>query len=128
MRVLLTGATGFVGSHLARHLRAAQHEIAVVSRGPSGDHDWSEAGLRAGVEWADAIVHLAGENIFAGRWSARRKEQLRSSRIETTERLARLAAEHGARCLVSASAVGYYGPRGDEPVAAVSSGCGAKAS
>ena len=116
MRVLLTGATGFVGSHLQRALTGAGHTVATVSRGSGADHDWSQASLRAGVEAADAIVNLAGENLFARRWSERQKQLLRTSRVEGTRRLAELAAECDTATLVSASAVGFYGPRGDEPV------------
>jgi uncharacterized protein len=124
MKVLLTGATGFVGAHLARRLEEGGHEVIAVSRRPGAACDWSEAGLARGVGAADAIVHLAGENLFARRWSAARKQVLWASRVETTQRLARLAAELGTPVLVTASAVGAYGanardaldetsPRGD---------------
>jgi len=114
MKVLLTGATGFVGTHLARRLAAAGHEVLPVSRRPikgsGAAFDWSEDSLRRGVASADAIVHLAGENIFARRWSAAQKQRLWTSRVETTRRLAILAAECGTRCFLSTSAVGVYGP------------------
>src|SRR5262249_26251416 len=58
---------------------------------------------------ADAVVHLAGENLFDKRWTTRQKEILRSSRIESTTRLARLIAVRKPSCFISASAVGYYG-------------------
>jgi uncharacterized protein (TIGR01777 family) len=110
MRVLLTGASGVVGAHLSRRLAASGHTVLPVSRRPSSQgFDWSEGSLRRGVESCDAIVHLAGENLFASRWNDRQKEELRASRIQTAARLARLAAEMKRQVLVSASAVGYYG-------------------
>lgn len=114
MKVLVTGATGFVGSHLARRLEEVGHEVVVVSRRRGVGYDWSDEGLHDAVEVSDAVVHLAGRNLFDGRWNARRRAELRSSRVETTERIARLAARLRTRVLVTASAVGYYGPRGDE--------------
>ena len=113
MKVLLTGATGFVGTHLTRKLHAAGHEVLPVSRTGGAGFDWSEESLRRGVEQADAIVNLAGENLFTKRWNARQKQVLWSSRVEGTTRLARLAAQLGSNCLLSASAVGWYGPSDD---------------
>lgn len=113
MKVLLTGATGFVGRRLSDLLRGKGHEVLPVSRSPGAAFDWSGEGLQRGVAAADAIVHLAGENLFARRWSARQKEVLRKSRVDTTLRLARLAAEHDTKVFVSASAVGRYGPSDD---------------
>lgn len=109
MKVLLSGASGFVGSHLARRLRARGHEPLALGRGPGADHDWSDASLARGVQAADALVHLAGANLFEGRWSAERKKILRASRIDTTRALARLAARRRPAVFVCASAVGWYG-------------------
>jgi uncharacterized protein (TIGR01777 family) len=114
MRVLVTGATGFVGSRLVETLRSDGHRVVTVSRGAKGDYDWSEEGLERGVGAADSIVHLAGENLFGRRWSESQKEVLRKSRVDSTLRLATLAAEKGVGVLISASAVGVYGPHGDE--------------
>jgi uncharacterized protein (TIGR01777 family) len=73
---------------------------------------------RAGLEGVDAVIHLAGENIAKGRWTPRRKELLRESRVEGTRllSLALASLERRPRVLLSASAVGYYGDRGDEAV------------
>jgi uncharacterized protein (TIGR01777 family) len=124
MKVLLTGATGFVGSHLTRHLESKGHTVLPVSRRASGDdeldgdtrsdrsrkrYDWSDESLMSGVRAADAIVHLAGENLFAKRWNAKQKQLLWSSRYDATRRIATLAAARKPACFVSASAVGYYG-------------------
>ena len=116
MKVLLTGATGFFGGHLTRHLEAAGHEVLPVSRTPGLGCDWSEESLRRGVAETDAVVNLAGENLFARRWNAGQKERLRASRIEGTRRLAALLAERERGVLINASAVGYYGPRDATPV------------
>jgi len=114
MRVLVTGGTGFVGTRLVELLGERGHEALVVSRRPGAAFDWSEESLRRGVSASDAIVHLAGENLFARRWTTRQKRLLRASRIESTHRLALLAAEGGAetrpRTFLCASAVGWYGP------------------
>jgi len=118
MNILLTGASGFFGGHLRPLLEGAGHRVLTVGRGAGADHDWSQDSLRAGVEHADAVVHLAGESLVARRWSARQKERILASRVELTSRLAELLAERGRGVLVSASAVGFYGswtgPRGDE--------------
>jgi uncharacterized protein len=114
MQVLLTGATGFIGSRLSQRLDSAGHAVLPISRQPGAAFDWSDASLARGVERSDAIVNLAGENLFAKRWSPERKQELWSSRVENTRRLARLAARRKPHCFFSASAVGYYGPHGDE--------------
>jgi len=72
--------------------------------------DWSLSNLRRGVAAADAIVHLAGENLFGKRWTERQKQILVDSRVEPTTQLAIVAAERHSAVFVSASAVGYYGP------------------
>ena len=80
--------------------------------------DGSAGRLPTHLEGADAIVNLAGENLAGGRWTAARKQALVSSRVLSTRTLARAiaACAHPPRVFVSASAVGYYGPHGDEPV------------
>ena len=109
MKILLTGATGFVGSRLKPTLESAGHVVRVVSRRAGADFDWSDASLARGVRETDAIVHLAGENVFDKRWTPARKELLRSSRIDTTKKLAALAAARKPACFVCASAIGWYG-------------------
>lgn len=115
MKILLGGASGFVGRHLATHLTRHGHSVRTLGRA-GADHDWSPASLTAGVAASDAVVHLAGENVLARRWSAAQKERLRSSRLATTDALARALASRGSGVLVSASAIGYYGAHGDEPL------------
>jgi uncharacterized protein (TIGR01777 family) len=115
MNVLLSGATGFVGGHLRRHLEGAGHRVTTIGRSHA-DFDWTEPSVRSAVSGCEALVHLAGENLFARRWSARQKEVLGASRIETTRRLATELARAGRGTFVGASAIGYYGPRGTEEV------------
>jgi uncharacterized protein len=133
MRVFVTGGTGLVGSRLVEHLLARGDQPVVLTRRPEAVRQrWGE---RCGVvhgdptqpgNWTqalkdcDAVVHLAGENLFARRWSAAFKESLRSSRIQGTDNVARalaaqpLRADGSPKVFASASAIGYYGPRGDE--------------
>jgi len=114
MKILLTGATGFIGGRFTRLAQSRGHQVLPVSRKPRGkagpSYDWTPASLEAGVAVADAIVHLAGENLFGRRWTDAQKKVLVESRVDTTSRLARLAAARRPAVFVSASAVGYYGP------------------
>jgi uncharacterized protein (TIGR01777 family) len=121
MKYLVTGATGLVGSHFVRWAEARGHQCAALSRRPRNSHDirWDPAlGLLDSRRLAgfDAVIHLAGENISTGRWTAEKKSRIHDSRVDGTallcERL--LQAEPRPAVLVSASAIGYYGDRGDE--------------
>ena len=116
MKVLLTGATGFVGSRLSDRLERAGHRVLPVSRRPGVGFDWTPESLARGVAEADAVIHLAGENIVAKRWTPEQKQVLWSSRRDRTRQLATLVAARGPRCFLSASAIGYYGASGDEPL------------
>jgi len=91
--------------------------------GPGG-YDWSDASLARGVQDADAVIHLAGENLFGKRWTAKQKDGLRASRIEPTRKLARLVAARRPAAFISTSAVGYYGAGagGPEKFAKLASG------
>ncbi|MBP2678211.1 MAG: uncharacterized protein H6Q82_1276 [Deltaproteobacteria bacterium] len=123
MRVAITGSTGLVGSEAVASLSAAGHEVVrLVRRDPAPgekavrwDPERREVDA-AGLEGLDAAVHLAGENIASGRWNAARKAAIRDSRVNGTrllcETLAGLARP--PKTLVCASAVGYYGDRGEE--------------
>jgi hypothetical protein len=106
LRVRVTGASGLVGSALLPFLAVGGHEATGLGR------DWTPADL----EGADAVVHLAGENIGSGRWTAAKKARIWESRVHGTRRLARALAAMARppRILVSASAVGIYGDRPDE--------------
>lgn len=118
----ITGASGFVGKALAARLSASGHRVLRFVRRPEpGATDvilWDPAtGVidRAAASSLDAVVHLAGENVAGGRWSAARKRAIRDSRGPTTERLCRALAQlPKPPVLVSASGTGIYGDRGDE--------------
>jgi uncharacterized protein len=120
MRVLVSGGTGLVGRPACDALRAAGHAVTIVSREPgrvpARAIGWD--GLRAAMPETDAIVNLAGESIASGRWTAARKAAIRSSRVEATRALvdAVAAASPRPKVLVNASAIGYYGAHGDEPL------------
>jgi uncharacterized protein len=121
MKVAITGSRGLIGSALLPHLRSEGHEVVRVVRGEpaAGDVVWDpkagsiEIDKLAGVE---AVVHLAGAGVGDHLWSARYKETILSSRVDGTSTLANAIARmpNPPSVLVSASAVGYYGSRGDE--------------
>lgn len=120
MRIAITGASGLIGSALVAAGKARGDEITrLVRRSAPGEEGiWDpEAGLldTGPLEDQDAVVHLAGENIAARRWTARQKARIRSSRVEGTRRLCEGLArlERPPRVLACASAIGFYGNRGD---------------
>jgi uncharacterized protein len=133
MRVTLTGATGLIGPALVASLRERDAQVTVLTRDPErakeklGDVEavrWelsSEPAPAAALAGRDAIVHLAGEPV-AQRWSAKVKQAIRESRLLGTRNLIdgirAVGPEAGERpaTLVSSSAIGYYGPHGDEPL------------
>ena len=129
MKVAVTGATGLIGSALVPFLRSGGHEAAPLRRAPAGrggdgpSWDPDTGALSAGaLDGLDAVVHLAGENVAGGRWTAARKARIRDSRVACTRRLAEALAglPDPPRTLVAASAIGFYGDRGDEVLAEVS--------
>jgi uncharacterized protein (TIGR01777 family) len=127
MKILVTGASGLVGTALGLTLAKAGHTVCRLVRPQSAAGEGANEGFA--VAWnpvtgelggagvgADAVVNLAGASIADGRWSKQRKELLRTSRIDTTRALVNALAKMNARpsVLVSASAIGVYGDRGDE--------------
>jgi uncharacterized protein (TIGR01777 family) len=128
MTIVIAGGSGFLGTALARALTRDGNTVTVLTRGSGGDAagarrvPWAPDGdagsWAAALAGADAVVNLAGESIAAGRWSAARKQQIEASRrLATRSLVAAIAAQNPRpRVFVSASAVGYYGPRGDEIV------------
>ena len=121
LTVAVSGATGLIGTALVRRLRAGGHDVRRLLRSSrnaaAGDVVWDPASgalhptALAGV---DAIVHLAGEPV-AHRWTTERKHAIRASRVRATEQLALAirAMDPRPRVVLSGSAVGYYGDRGD---------------
>jgi uncharacterized protein (TIGR01777 family) len=125
MQVFVTGATGLVGRALCAALVGRGHGVVALSRArdaaarlpggvrveagdPGVPGPWQEALARC-----DACVHLAGEPV-AGRWTAERKRRIRESRVASTANVAAVVGSSGPAVLVSGSAVGFYGARGDE--------------
>jgi uncharacterized protein len=133
MKVLVTGSSGLIGSALLKSLRSDGHKIARLTRSGSKSQaaDPAEA-IRweppsgsldlAAMENADALVHLAGASIAEGRWNAARKQILRESRVDATRHLVAGLAKlkQKPRVIIAASAIGYYGSRGDEILAEAS--------
>ncbi|NIA01676.1 MAG: TIGR01777 family protein [Bacteroidia bacterium] len=130
MKVLIPGGSGLVGRALAKELSARGHSCVVLSRWPAAVSDLPEGvqvsgwdgisaeRLRPLLEGVDVVVHLAGENIGAGRWTAARKRAILESRTESSRAVAAAMVGVGNKkaVLIQASAVGFYGPRKGEEV------------
>ncbi|MBK6560346.1 TIGR01777 family oxidoreductase [Candidatus Amarobacter glycogenicus] len=116
MRVAITGASGLIGTALATRLKSEGHDVRPLKRGAAADWDPATGWIRPGaLEGIDAVVHLAGESIGKGRWSPKRKQELRSSRIDSTRLLvSEISKMASPPVFVAASAIGYYGNREDE--------------
>jgi uncharacterized protein (TIGR01777 family) len=124
VKIVIAGGSGFLGTALTQGCRAAGHRVSVLTRRPRQEDDvaWSPGGgdqeWRAVIDGADAVVNLAGEGIADRRWTAARKAAIADSRVRATRAL--VAAIDGARLkpatLLSGSAIGIYGNRGDEPL------------
>lgn len=130
VRVFITGGSGLIGRHLIRRLLESGHRPVVVSRRAeelknrpeAGDYEVVQGDVetsgpwQAAVDGCDAVVNLAGYNIFADRWTGAVKRKIRDSRVRGTDNLvsAIASARERPRILVQGSAVGYYGPHGDE--------------
>ncbi len=123
MKVLISGASGLVGTALTDALRRTGHTVNRLVRaggaGAPGDVGWDPITGKmelGGLEGWDGIVHLAGASIAEGRWTEPRKQVLRASRVDATRHLVNglLGLARPPKVLVAASAVGYYGDRGDE--------------
>lgn len=128
LRVAVAGSSGLLGTELSRRLETEGHAVLrLVRRPPRGEGEarWDpEAGRvdAAALEGLDAVVNLAGENV-AKRWTEERKRRIRASRVDASRLLAEALAglARKPRVLVNASAVGFYGSRGDERLDEMSS-------
>jgi uncharacterized protein len=127
VKIVLAGATGFLGQPLTQALAADGHQLIRLTRNPRNSSEarevaWQPDGTAGPwateLDGAEVVVNLAGESIAGGRWTEARKRTLRESRLHSTASLV-AAIEHASRrppLLLSSSAVGYYGPRGEEPI------------
>lgn len=123
MKILVTGGSGFIGQHLCRRLAAHGHELIVLTRRPKRVAKLLPDETRlidtldaiTNDERIDGIVNLAGESLFSGRWSEKRKQVLFESRVGVTHSLVSLVArlQRKPAVLVSGSAVGFYGDSGN---------------
>src|SRR5215467_10567394 len=115
MKIAVTGSTGLVGSALVPSLTSSGHEVVPITRPARWD---PEKGIvdQAALAGVDALIHLAGENIAAGRWTAPQKVRIRDSRIRGTKLIAEALTklQKPPQVMISASAIGYYGDRGSE--------------
>jgi uncharacterized protein (TIGR01777 family) len=123
MRILITGGSGFIGRALSRELKISGHEVIIATRRRYDSKDrftWDSRELipQDIMSKFDAVVNLAGEPVAPGRWTKDRKRRILESRVNATRALAESIrnANPKPRVLISASAVGYYGPHGDEYV------------
>ena len=128
MKITVTGATGLIGKQLVAALKERGDEVTVLSRNAEAAAEalgvkalaWNpltEEAPIAAVDEADAVVHLAGESV-SQRWTAKSKEAIRASRVDGTSNLvaAMRQAPNRPKAFICGTAVGWYGPRGDEPV------------
>ena len=130
MKITVTGATGFIGRTLIKNLLAGNHEVRALSRNSQQARrvlpvrceceEW-DPGQGPGpsvLRDSDAVIHLAGEGVANRRWTEDQKTAIRDSRVGTTRAIVRaiegLPAEQRPRVLISASAIGIYGDRGEE--------------
>ncbi len=131
MKIALAGGSGFLGTALTQALTRDGHDVAVLTRQnpasvppqPRVTHvawkpDGTSGTWAAALDGADAVVNLAGESIAARRWSDRQKQEIRESRLRATTSLTAAIRQvaRAPKVLVSGSAVGYYGDRGDETI------------
>jgi uncharacterized protein (TIGR01777 family) len=130
MRVLISGGTGLIGRALTEKMVSEGHEIIVLSRNPSSAKGFAPGvrlvkwdartpeGWSQWVEGADAIVNLAGAGLADWLWTKSRREILLNSRVDAGQAVAEAVAlaERKPKVVIQASAIGYYGPQGDEPI------------
>jgi uncharacterized protein (TIGR01777 family) len=130
MRIIITGGTGLIGQALTNNLTADGHEVIVLSRTPekvtnlpsrAKAERWDGRTATGWGRLADgsrAIVNLAGENLASGRWNAERKQRIRISRLDAGRAVVEAVemVERKPKVVIQASAVGYYGPRGNEEI------------
>lgn len=136
MKVLVTGGTGFIGKKLVHLLHDRNHSVRILSRSGQGAQKqfpfpvegmaWNANGMElppAALEGIDAVIHLAGEGIADKRWSEERKKKILDSRVIGTRKVVEAInrASTKPKVFLGASAIGFYGDRGDETLTESSS-------
>src|SRR5215475_6521148 len=127
MRLLITGATGFIGKERCPRLLEQGHTLTLLTRHKPPDADtgvkhwlhWTPGTLRewgTSVDGADGVINLAGEPIAEKKWSSAQRRRIEKSRVDATFSIVQACAkaQQKPKFLINASAVGYYGPHGDE--------------
>jgi len=122
MKILITGATGLIGKALQKALREKGHELLLASRKEPKDSSYVQWDIEKGfteperLEGIDGVIHLAGESISALRWTDEKKKAIRESRVLGTRNIVDTISDlkQRPRVLIAASAIGFYGDRGDE--------------
>ena len=119
MKIAITGATGFIGQTISNSLASSLYQVVGFSRRPpagkGNGEEWREFVPEGTLNFSDcsAVIHLAGESIL-GLWTDAKKRRILQSRVELTRRVVdSLAGGAGPKCLIAASAIGYYGDRGE---------------
>jgi uncharacterized protein len=113
MKIAVTGASGFVGQRLCAVARARGHDVIELGRSGNGRRRWDPLSEPAPLEGAEAVIHLAGEPLTHGRWTRAKMARIRDSRVIGTRNLVYGMRKAGLTVLASASAVGFYGDRGE---------------
>ncbi len=124
--VLITGGSGMVGQHLSRKLQEKAHQVTILGRTKADDEsiqsfEWDVSNLRIdeeAIEMADFIIHLAGANISDQKWTAKRKELIRDSRVKSGQLIYDVikSKKTTTQAFISASAIGYYGTQTSEKI------------
>jgi uncharacterized protein (TIGR01777 family) len=129
MRIIIAGGTGLIGKKLTKLLLAEGHQVSILTRNPSTvEHvidahyvSWDARTISAWgelISQVDAVINLAGENLGSGFWTAKKKQRIMTSRTEAGKVISDAIQKANPRpkVIIQASAVGFYGPRSDEPV------------
>ena len=123
MKILIIGGRGFIGSAISKRLREDGHDVIISTRRSSDSKEvitWRPPDLLPPevISTIDAVINLSGEPIAPGRWTPEKKKKIMESRVETTRALVKSLGQSEKRpsLLINASAVGYYGPCGDEVI------------
>ena len=122
MKILITGATGLIGTALQLSFREKGHELLLTSRKPPNDESWIQWDYDSGfaeperLKGIDAVIHLAGENISGFRWTDEKKKIIKDSRVIGTRNVVDTISglKQKPRVLIASSAIGFYGDRGDD--------------